>query len=467
MKKQPPHKTSISRKQFLKTSAAVAAGTFVLPRFSIGKPGPSANSRLNLAVIGAAGVAHQTYSGVKGENIIALVDVDSSRFGEHAKRFPEITKAETFTDFRVMLDKLGDTLDGVCINTPDHTHFAATMDAMQRKLHVATQKPLTHDIWQARTLRKAAEKYGVTTVMGNQGHTTNGIRQFREWYEAGVLGNVTEAHSWVGGPGWGNRFFDRPDTFPPPVDPVPDSLDYDLWLGPVAAVPFHKNYHPRRWRGFYRFGGGQYSDWFCHTADSPVWSLDLYEPTVIELVEQKGGNEWATPDGCLVRYEFPRRGTKPPCTFHFGNSNGAINQKPKDVEWDYGDELPKGGTYYKGSKANAYTDNRSNNPRLTNRESMKAFKEAGYPEEKYARVSGGPFAEWVRAIKGEGPEPGSNFDYGSRLTEVACLGVLATRFGGRIEWDAKNMKATNRPELDPYIKEPVRKGWEYGEDLWS
>jgi predicted dehydrogenase len=468
MDKERDSTKTLTRKKFIKKSVATA-GVFMLPRFSIGKPGPSANSKLNIAVIGTAGVAHQSFTGTRGENIVALVDVDSNNFAAYAGKYPEMEKAQTFEDFRIMFDKWGARLDGVCVNTPDHTHFAATMEALERKIHVATQKPLTHNIWEARTLRKAARKYGVTTVMGNQGHTFNGIREFKEWYDAGIFGDITEAHSWTGGPGWGNKFFGKPDVFPPPRDPVPASLNYDLWLGPAKKVPFHNNYHPRRWRGFHPFGSGQLADWFCHVADAPVWTLDLYEPSVIEAVEVEGGNEWMTPDGNIIRYQFPARGKLPPCTLTWGNGSKdcALDHKPQGVEWGYGEKLPGGGTYYRGTKENAYTDHRSNNPRLANRDRMKAFKDAGYPEQKFQRVEGGPYAEWVRAIKGEGPEPGSNFDYGARLTEVGCLGVLAARFGGRIEWDSKNMKATNRPELEEYIKEPVRKGWEYGENLWT
>lgn len=452
----------MDRRTFVKKSVATAAGTFILPRFSIGQAGPSANGKLNLAIIGAGGIAHMCYGECRKENIAALCDVDSSKFPKwgHDENIP------MFADFRVMLDKMEKEIDAVVVNTPDHTHFVATLDVMQRGKHVCTQKPLTHNIWQARTLVKAQEEYGVITNMGNQGHTYDGIRQMREWYEAGVFGDITKVHSCVNGPGWGNKFFEKPESFPPPVDPVPDSLNYDLWLGPTQKVPFHKNYHPLRWRGFYQFGGGQLVDWFCHIADAPVWVLDLYEPTVVEAVEVVGGNDWIAPDGNIVRYEFPARGKHPACTFIWANGNDALDQRPEGFEWGYGDELPGSGTFYTGSKANAYTDLRSNNPRLTDREAMKAFKEGGYPEEKYSRVKGGPFAEWIRAIKGEGPEPGSNFKYAARLTEVGLLGVLAARFGGRLEWDAENMEITNRPELNEFIREPARAGWERGDDLW-
>ncbi len=175
-----------------------------------------------------------------------------------------------------------------------------------------------------------------------------------------------------------------------------------------------------------------------------------------------------TPRNLRVRWDFPARGNQPPCSLYWHNGEGDPNpNKPaKPEQWTWEEELPGGGSLWFGEKTIGYTDGRSSNPRLINRDEMKAFKEAGYPPETYPRVGGDPFKEWTRAIKGEGPEPGSNFDYASRFTEIQLLGVLAGRFGGRIEWDARNMKITNRPELNEHLKDPVRDGWSYGEHLW-
>ncbi|MEM9446122.1 MAG: Gfo/Idh/MocA family oxidoreductase [Verrucomicrobiota bacterium] len=477
------HPAKCNRRNFIKTTAATTASAFVLPRFSIGQPGPSANSKLNIAHIGASNIARMAFHETRKENIYAIADVDSSKFNEYSEKFPKIESAEKFADFRKMLDKLGNNIDGVCVSTPDHTHFAATMEAMQRGLHVCTQKPLAHNIWQVRALRKAKAKYNVITNMANQGHTFDGIRQMREWVEADVFGQITEVHSWTAGPGWGGRYFAKPESFPPPEDPVPESLNWDLWQGPVADTTFHSTYHPEQWRGFNKYGGGTFGDWFCHIADAPVWVLDLYEPVSVEAIKVVGGNEWIVPDGNSVRYEFKQRGSKKPCTFYWHNGpGGAKNKKqkkgqeqmpeaiaghsfhpkpPKDWTWP---DIPNKGTYYLGEKANGHTDERSNKPRLADKEKMKEFKAAGFPDEKYPRIKGGPFGEWVKAIK-NGTEPGANFDYAAQLTEVSLIGQLAARFGGKIEWDAKNMKITNRPELNAYLKEPARKGWEYGEDL--
>jgi len=455
-----------TRRAFLKTSAATAAGAFVLPRFSIGQAGGSANSKLNIAHIGAGNIAAMAYSGCKSENLIALCDIDSRMFLQHKGKHPEVAKAQTFTDFRVMLDKLGKDIDGVCINTPDHTHFNATIACMERGIHVCTQKPLTHNIWQARTLRKAKAKYGVVTNMANQGHTYDGIRAMREMYEADSFGQIREVHMGFGGPNWKGPYFQKPTSMPLPGEAVPVSVDWDLWLGPQAERPYNKLYHPKKWRGFYDFGTGQFGDWFCHIGDGAVWVLDLYEPTVVECVERGPAMSGMIPDYSVVRFDFPARGKKQACSMYWydGAVNGGTPIKTPD-DWGWG-KLPTMGSYWYGDKANAFLDERSNNPRFTDKQRALVFKESGGVAKKYPRVpKGGPFKEWVQAIKG-GPECGSNFDYAAPMTEVALLGVLAQRFGGRIEWDPIK-GVTNRPELNAYVKEPVRAGWEAGEDLWA
>lgn len=413
-------------------------------------------------MIGSGGIAHRAFSACESmsQNVVAMCDVDSDRFPKGYEA------TQTFSDFRVMLDRMGREIDGVCVNTPDHTHFIATIDAMQRGMHVCTQKPLTHNIWEGRTLRKAKEKYGVVTCMGNQGHTGDGIRTMREWYEADVFGQVKEIHLGHSGPEWGGRFFQRPHSMPPAKQSVPANLDWDLWLGPARFSEYNEIFHPLSWRSFFEYGTGQFGDWFCHTGDGPVWILDLYEPSVVECVERGPMIEGMAPDFSVVRFDFPARRKKAACSMYWydGTGNGGSQIKRPD-DWDMG-EL-QGGSYWFGENQNGYLSNRSGSPRLSSLAAFKDFRSSVKIDNVYPRIKGGPHAEWMRAIKDEGPEPSSNFDYAARMTEVALLGVLAQRFGGRIEWDAKNMRVTNRPELNTYLKEPVRRGWEYGEELWK
>jgi predicted dehydrogenase len=448
-------KKNIDRRKFLKTASAVGAGAFVAPQFSIGQAGPSANSKVNIAMIGGGGIAHMAYGSLKNENIVAVCDVDSNSNTREG--------AQSFTDFRVMLDKMGKEIDGVCINTPDHTHFVATMDAMQRGLHVCTQKPLTHNIWQARVLREAAKKYKVITNMANQGHTYDGIRQMRELYEADILGQVKEIHCGIGGPTWDNRYFTKPAEMPMPKQEVPANLNWDLWVGPEKETPYSASYHTRKWRSFWQFGTGMLGDWFCHIGDGPVWILDLYDPTVIECVERKENAPGIITDSGLVRWEFPKRGDKDACTMYWHDgmtSNGGTKMEAPEG-WSYGEEPFQKGSYWYGTKQDAYLDERSNHPRLAKRDAMVAYK-MNKPAEVYPRVkANGPHDEWAQAIKND-TQPGANFEFASRLTETCLLGVLAERFGGRIEWNAKKMEITNRKELNAFVREPVRKGWEYG-----
>ncbi|MDP6634720.1 MAG: Gfo/Idh/MocA family oxidoreductase [Phycisphaerae bacterium] len=456
----------MKRREFLKTSAA-AAGTaaFVAPQFSIGKSGPSANSKLNIAMVGNGGIAGMAYGGVRSENVVAVCDIDENRLKRGG--------GKTFTDYRKMYDKMGKGIDAVCVNAPDHTHFGATIEAMRRGYHVCTQKPLTHDLWQARTLLKAARKYPkLITNMGNQGHTYNGIRDMAELYQHGLLGDVTEVHCGFPGPSLGSHYFAKaPKSLPYPTQKTPDHIKWDLWVGPAPKTSYNPAYHPLKWRSFWDYGTGMLGDWFCHIGDGPVWVLDLYDAISCERIEINENIKGVIPNSCVVKWEFAKRGDKKPCTMYWydGIKNGGTPiKKPKD--WSYGGKWDKGSFFF-GSKNNAYLDERSNNPRISDKTAMLEYKElkkAGKIPQKYDRVKGGsPHAEWVRAIKG-GPKPGSSFEYSARLTETCLLGVLAERFGGKIEWDAKNCKVTNRKELNEFVKEPVRNGWEdYGVDLWT
>ena len=456
----------MKRRDFIQKTAVAGAAAFVLPRFSIGQPGPSANSKMNIAMIGVGGIAGMAFDGCQNENIVALCDIDT-RKQPNRKKYPQISQdVPYFQDFRVMLDQMGKEIDGVVINTPDHTHFVATLAAMERGLHVCMQKPLTHNIWEARTLQRAKDKYKVVTNMANQGHTYDGIRQMREMYEADLFGQINEVHMAYDGPQWGS-YFGNPQSMPLEAEPIPEKVDWDLWIGPAKETVYNRMLHPVKWRSFWDYGTGMLGDWFCHIGDGPVWILDLYAPTVVECVEREPSLDGVIPGHSIVRFDFPARGNKAPCSMYWndGLRNGGQPMKRPD-DWGWGN-TPKHGSLWFGDKANAYLDERSNNPRFAVKDQMREYKQSGGVAQKYERVQGGPFREWIRAVKGEGPEPGSNFDYAAPLSEICLLGALAQRVGGRIEWDAKNMRVTNRPELNAFIRGPVRSGWEMGADLWS
>ena len=456
----------LSRRTFLKSTSVLAAGTLIVPNLLSCK----ANNKLNIAIIGAGGRGQDNWSSlfrkneqgkkVINENIVAICDVDTNRAANAFKTFPN---AKRYKDFRVMFDEMANQIDAVIVATPDHTHFAATMAAMQLGKHVYCEKPLAHNIWQLRTMKKAAKHYGIVSQMGNQGHTTNGIRLIKEWYDAGVLGQVKEVHAWFGPfdfqPG---GYWTKPDSYPPSAQPVPANLDWDLWQGPVAERPYNSVYVPKSWRGFYDYGNGLLGDWACHTIDAPFWALELGMPLSAEgIVPNPIPDHSFIPDESVVKFQFGSRGEKAPVTlsWHEGGSKPEIRP-----EWGI-DKLPGTGMVMIGDKKTLITGGRPNDPKLlVSNEEMKEFL-AHAPAKTIPRVGEEqPQQEWIDAIKNK-TLPGSNFDYAAELSEMILVGVLAQRFTTHLDYDAQNMKVTNRPDLDIYIKTPDRKGWSFGENL--
>ena len=300
----------ISRRSFAKSSALAAGGFMIVPHMKAYSP----NRKLNLAFIGVGGRSGanlrgcdiHTEDGVATNNIVALCDVSDERAAEGYKKYPN---AKRFTDFRKMFDAMANEIDAVVISTPDHTHFAATMAAMQLGKHVYVEKPLAHNVWQLRTLKKAAKHYGVISQMGNQGHTTAGVRRVKEWVDNGVLGQVREVVAWSGGPHFKETgYFLKPNEYPAKEEAIPEGLDWDSWLGPAIWKDLTVIiYLPRFWRSWYEFGHGQLGDWACHTLDAPFWSLDLGMPTSTTSLARnpQPQNHHFVSDQSAVRWEFP------------------------------------------------------------------------------------------------------------------------------------------------------------------
>jgi hypothetical protein len=448
---------NLSRRSFLTAASAALAGTVFIPNMISAKP----SNRLNIAVIGVGGRGAACWTQVPKESIVAMCDVDDRRSVQGFEACPE---AKRYKDFRVMLDKMHRDIDAVIIATPDHTHFAAAMACMELGKHVFVEKPLCHNIWQSRTLKKAAKHYGVVSQMGNQGHTTNGIRLVKEWYDMGLLGQVKEVHAWQ--PPLNNvkaGAFVPSTTFPPQAMPVPKELDWNLWQGQASKRPYNKVYVPGDWRGFYYYGNGKLGDWCCHTLDAPFWALDLGIPYYAEAKQINPiPDHTFVSEQSLVTWKFAARGEKAPVTMKWYEGFGKPEVRP---EWGI-DELPVEGMIMIGEKKTLITGMRPNDARLlVPKEEWEEFKK-NPPAKTIPRIlEEKPVQEWIAAIKSH-TLPGSNFDYAASLVEMAQVGILAQRFGGEINYDAKTMKAVGRPELDIYIKEPARKGWSYGENLW-
>ena len=421
-------KSHLNRRQFIKRSAAIGAGAyFAGPYLSFGKISP--NEKLNLGVVGTHNRAKDDIDGVQGENIVAICDVDQNYLDAAQKRFPG---AKQYKDFRKMLEQKD--IDAVVIGTPDHTHAVATVAALQSGRHVYCEKPLTHTISEARIVAATTRKTGLVTQMGNQIHASNNYRRVVELVRSGAIGPVHEVHCWVDS---------RWDTLPVPAgEPVPASLDYDQWLGPVAFRPYSHEYLPFNWRRWWDFGGGCLSDFCCHMTDLAFWSLDIKSPTTVEA-------EGPTPDAScaplwlIVRYEYPARGSQPPVK----------------LVWYSGDrrpeyQLPKwgNGVLFVGSKGMLLTD-------YEHHVLLPEKDFAGFvPPEPTIPNSIGHHAEWIHAIKHQGKTT-CHFEYGAMMTEAGLLGNVAFRTGKKIEWDAANMRAKNCPEADEYIQHHYRQGW--------
>ncbi len=455
----------ITRRKFVSNLALGSAGALAFPYVSQGGHHASVASKLNVACVGIGHMGNAAVKDALTENMVALCDVDwrpdESIWGDRnpAKTAADHPQAQQFTDYRKMLDKMHKDIDVVQVSTPDHTHFPIAMAAMEHGKHVFVQKPLAHNIWQLRTLQKAAHHYGVKTVMGNQGHTFEGARLIKEWYDNGILGDVREVHCWTDRPM--EPWFIKPNSIPPAPEKTPRLVDWDLWQGPTRKRSFSTEYVTQRWRGWWDYGVGSLGDIGCHCIDTPFWTLDLGMPTAVDVRLDEPANDQFTPFGAHVTYHFPARGTKPPVTLHW------YEGRPRPPKLEGMEGLPSNGMYMIGSKETVYhPDMRPKSPQLWPRERMYDYKEL-LKQKSIPRVDGGPRLELFREIKGEGPQAGSNFDYAAPLTEVILLGSLAIRLGHRIEWDAKAMKITNIQGLDHLIKEPVRQGWSYGENLWS
>lgn len=446
-------KHRITRRVFLKSAArASAAPAFfhLVPRHVLGRGQTPPSEKLNIAGIGVGGMGSANLRELESENIIALCDVDPSYAAETIRRYPN---AKFYTDFRIMLEKQKD-IDAAIIATPDHTHAVITMAAIKAGKHVYTQKPLTHDVWEARMLAEAARDSKVTTQMGIQGHSGEGIRLVVEWIRAGLIGDVGEVDGWCdlsyypwGHAYWSSKWGDRPAETPA----VPTGLDWDLWIGPAPFRPYHPAYHPLVWRCWWDFGVGMMGDRGAHTLDAAVWALDLDAPETVEATSC-GLNPETHPLSAIVTYNFPARGNRPRVKLTWYEGMRA----PRPDELEDGRRMPEeGGLVFKGSKGKIMCGVYGDSPRLIPENLM---LEVQRPEKTIPRIEGTHEQEWVRACKND-VKAGAAFEYSGPLTEICLLGNVAKRLDARIEWDSANLKVTNNPEAETLVRRPYRAGW--------
>lgn len=445
-----PERSPISRRQFLTTAGATAALVHIVPRHVVGGVGDAAPSeKLNLAFIGVAGRGGANLGELKGQNVVALCDVDANRLAAAAEKFPA---AKTFRDFRRMLDELDKSLDGVVVSTPDHTHAVAVMAAIRRGKHVYCEKPLAHSIGEVRALMQAAKQHRVVTQLGNQGHSADTIRSFCEWIADGAIGQVHTVHAACGAV---YSKIDQLDAVKQP-QPVPPTLDWDLWLGPAQPRPYHPAYLPGKWRGWSPFGCGVIGDWVCHVVDPSFWALDLGAPkTILARADEYDPREHADtfPFASRITYEFPARGQRGPVTLVWFDGRERL-PRPADLEPD--DKLPATGAVILGDKGTIiHGSHGAGGVRLIPQTKMDAYQK---PAWTLPRVRS-HHLDWVQAIKAGG-QAGSHFGYGGPLTEIALLGIIATRLlGQKLEWDGPNMRFKNSAEANRLLNPPPRQGW--------
>ena len=485
-KKSTNHKnTETSRRSFIKNSAITAATFMIVPRHVLGGKGFLAPSdRLIIAGVGVGGKGQSDidhfYKSGKAD-IAYLCDVDDRRSANTVKNFP---KAKYYKDWREMFDKEAKNFDAVSVSTPDHTHAVVAMAAMQLGKHVYVQKPMTHDIYEARKLTEAAARYKVVTQMGNQGSSGDGVRQLREWYDAGVIGDVHSVYIWTNRPIW-------PQGIPWPTDKpaIPKGLDWDLWLGTAPYKDYVDKLIPGSWRGWWDYGTGALGDLGCHLMEAPFsvlnlkYALDVQASvsSVFEDFGKRGIYPDSPPVSSHATLTFPKTNkTKGDVTMHWMDG-GIKPERPEELGANelFGDG--NSGILFVGTKGKMMASEYAANPRLlplSRNEEVKV-------KQTFARVPGGAeghYAQWVEgAIAGYGnKELSSPFDLAGPLTEAILMANLAIRgadmpiarasgkgfdYPGsnmKLLWDNQNMRVTNFEEVNQFIKREYRKGWSLG-----
>ncbi len=509
-------KDEVSRRSFIRNAAVTGAAISIVPRHVLGRGFTPPSDLLNIACVGVGGMGRSNLINLASQNIVALCDVDWGYTDKNLSRLdtdvanlqahidhPDaspagkpapavdsektkerlanilhlkndlIPKAKRYSDYRKMLEQQKD-IDAVVVATPDHMHAPIALAAMDLHKHVYVQKPLCWSVDEARKLSKRATETKLATQMGNQGRSLDDTRKAVEYVWSGAIGEVREIHVWTDRPvGFWPQGVPRPKAAVEPLDtlkwdgpgvearlaaamagnyPVPETLSWDLFLGVGPEVPYHPIYHPFNWRGWLDWGCGAIGDMGAHLLDVSMWALNLGLPTSIETVSTPF-NRVSFPNGELIFYEFPARGSMPPVKLTWYDG-GLMPPKPEEL----GDEelIKEGGAILVGSKGKLMHNTYGAHPRLLPQSLQESV---GNPPEKLARIPGEEHElNWVDAAKGK-TQTASPFEYAAKLTEVMLLGVVALKAGKKIAYDSTNMRVTNVADANQYLSRQYRQGW--------
>ena len=444
-------KQKISRREFMSSSAAIGAFTIV-PGHVLGAAGQTPPSeKLNIAGIGVGGMGFNNLRQLEGQNIAALCDIDHSYAARAFRQYPD---ASRYKDYRIMLEEQKD-IDAVVIATPDHTHAVISLAAMKAGKHVYCQKPLAHNVRENRLLAKAAKDSNVVTQMGIQGHSGEGLNMICEWIWDGAIGEIEKVDAWCSlgyyPPGcayWCTTHYEIPSEKPP----VPNGLDWDLWLGPAQWRDYHPTYHPGRWRAWYDFGCGMMGDRGVHTLDSVFSALKLKQPNEISATVSNV-NDQTHPLSSIVKFYFDKREDMPALELTW--YEGIEVPRPRELE-DKRNLPAEGGVIFKGTEGSIVCGVYGNSPRIFPEEKMRSYTR---PAKTLRRVHGSHEQEWVNAIK-EGRKANACFEYAGELTEFALLGNAAKRMRTNLHYDSAKMEFAGNPEATKLLTREYRQGWD-------
>ncbi len=481
MKKDKNPVSKQNRRDFIKNSGLTMAGIYIVPRSVLGGKGyTSPSDKLQIAVVGAGGRGNSHVRAAAEQYLVALCDVDDRQAARSYKENPD---AKRYKDFRKMYDEMGSDIDAVMVATPDHTHAVVAIPAIRMGKHVYCEKPLTHNIYEARLMATEARKHKVVTQMGNQGASGEGVRQTMEWIQSGLIGEIHTIQSWTNRPVWPQGV-----KLPTEKEPIPAELDWDLWLGPAQHRPFHPTYLPFNWRGWWEFGTGALGDMGCHVLDPVFKSMNLGAPDRVEAslgtVYQGFFNQLELTESCppasIIHFSFPKTKNHGPIQLSWYDG-GILPKRPAELGSDEPFGAAGGGALFEGTHGKLLCDVYGENPRLLPT-SLNQFIQVDKTLPRVENGSGGHMQDWFRACK-EGGETSSGFDFAGPFTEAILLGNLALRgYYAKVEagkdsrgrmryqyparttlhWDAENMKITNVDIVNQFVKRAYRKGWELG-----